>query len=66
MNIIVNGEEFKFSSTPTVDDIIQKYAADKQIVVAELNHEIIPRGKFKTTFCTDGDILELIRFVGGG
>ncbi len=35
-------------------------------VVAEINMKIIDRDQYETTRLSDGDQVELIRFVGGG
>ena len=37
-----------------------------QNVAVERNLEIVPRAEFSTTVLQDGDVLEIVTFVGGG
>ncbi|UFS71536.1 sulfur carrier protein ThiS [Geomonas sp. RF6] len=65
MKITVNGEAV------TIDPIsVQDYLLSLQIdpvrVAVELNREILPKADYQGTLLQDGDVLEIVHFVGGG
>lgn len=45
---------------------VKELGFEPKNVVAELNRAIVEREKWEHTTLRDGDILELISFVGGG
>jgi len=66
MNITVNGLALDFEPGQTLHDLIISMNLDPSVVVAELNHDIVPGEKFAATGLNAGDRLELLSFVGGG
>ena len=45
---------------------LEKAGYRPETVVVELNLEIIPRDRLGEVHLTDGDNVEILRFVGGG
>jgi thiamine biosynthesis protein ThiS len=43
-----------------------KYGLIKETTVIEINGSIIERGRVEKTIISENDMVELIRFVGGG
>ena len=39
---------------------------DTRIIVVEINEKIIEKEKYQNTIIKDGDIIEIITFMGGG
>ncbi|MBR1592161.1 MAG: sulfur carrier protein ThiS [Ruminococcus sp.] len=39
---------------------------DPKSVAVELNENILPKTKYSDVVLNDGDIVEIVRFVGGG
>lgn len=37
-----------------------------QRIAVELNEEILPKAKYSTAVLKDGDVVEIVNFVGGG
>ena len=66
MHIILNGKPKEFQNTLNLKNVIEQFCLDKIPVVAELNGEIIKDPQWESTALNEGDILELVRFVGGG
>jgi sulfur carrier protein len=66
MHITVNGRTFEIEPGQTLHDLIASMNLDPSVVVAELNHDIVPGEKFASTSMNAGDRLELLSFVGGG
>ena len=65
MKVRVNGQDREFDDC-TLASVIEQMRLDPQRVAAELNGEIVRRADFGTTSVKDGDVLELVGFVGGG
>ena len=65
MKVRVNGQD-RFFEDCTLASVIAQMHLDPKRVAAELNGDIIPRADFDSTPLKDGDVLELVGFVGGG
>jgi thiamine biosynthesis protein ThiS len=66
IKVTLNGEVKEFSDNITIKTIIEKYCRNSENIVAELNRDIIKRDKWQDKELADGDVLELISFMGGG
>lgn len=65
MKIKVNGE-FREASAATVFDLLTELGLHPQGTIVERNREIVDRQAYRETQLSDGDVLELVRLVGGG
>jgi len=66
MKITVNGETKEIPDGSTVSALLQELGFNEQATVVEHNGDILERAAYPDTTLTDGDALELVRFVGGG
>ncbi len=66
MNITLNGKSKVLSDTKTLRETIEQTCKSTTPVIAELNGTIIKTPVWNQTSLKDGDVLELINFVGGG
>jgi thiazole synthase len=66
MQLKINGEIRSVESAKTVVEMLGELALDPTRTVVEKNGEIVAREHFATTPLAEGDVLELVRFVGGG
>jgi thiamine biosynthesis protein ThiS len=66
MHITVNGQTLEIEPGRTLHELILSMNLDPSVVVAELNHGIVPGDTFASTNLNAGDRLELLSFVGGG
>jgi len=66
MRIVVNGQDMTCAEKLTVLDLLEELGLSADAIVVERNAEILQRPHYGTTELTEGDALELIRFVGGG
>lgn len=66
MNITVNGNKKEFASAATIQQLLETLGLDAARVAVEHNRVIVPRDRFTETVMTEGDILEIVQFVGGG
>ena len=64
----INGESKTFDQglPETLSILLEKLKIDAATVVAEIDGTIIERKAFAQTALSDGQNIELIRFVGGG
>lgn len=62
--ITVNGEKLDFSGTVT--ELLAVLGYGEKRVAVELNENIVPKAQYESTEVSDGDKLEIVRFVGGG
>lgn len=62
----INGNECEGMAGLTIDEMLEKQGFGGMYVAVELNQEIIDREEFTTHLIYDGDVIEVVRFVGGG
>lgn len=63
--LTVNGEP-RNTSAATVADFVRELGLKVAKVAVELNGEIAPRSTLEDVALKDGDVLEIVHFVGGG
>ena len=66
MEITVNGEKVRCPDGCTLLELLQARSLDPRGVVAERNRDIVPAETFGDVRLQEGDVLELLHFVGGG
>jgi sulfur carrier protein len=66
MRIEVNGEAREVSQGITVLGLLHTLGVQDGPVAVEKNREIVPRAAHASTELHDGDVLEVVHFVGGG
>ncbi len=66
LTLTVNGEARNFAGPLSVLDLVQGLGLDMRKVAVELNREIVPRSTFARAVLRQGDIVEIVHFIGGG
>ena len=66
MKITLNGEIRDVGDGTTVAGLLKDLGFPTEGVVVEINGTIIDRTQFEYTKFSEGDRVELVRFVGGG
>jgi thiamine biosynthesis protein ThiS len=70
MKIVLNGEPLEIGHGTTVAKLVQRLSdeagRDPRSVAVERNREIVPKSEHAMTVLEDGDVVELVQFVGGG
>ncbi|MBQ8922991.1 MAG: sulfur carrier protein ThiS [Oscillospiraceae bacterium] len=61
----VNGVEMDVSGK-TVSELLEAEGYQPAVVAVELNEVILPKAEYGSTVLKDGDIAEVVSFVGGG
>ena len=66
ISLTLNGETRSFHNGATVADLVRDIGLDPAKVAVERNLEIVPRSTLANVVLADGDVLEIVHFVGGG
>ena len=66
MNIIVNGRQQKIDTTANLKTLIEHSCCDTRHVIAEVNGTIVKNPQWNKQALKNGDVVELVHFVGGG
>jgi sulfur carrier protein len=66
MRVVVNGETHDVGDAKSVRDVVVQLGLTEGPVAVELNREIVPRAEHESRPVADGDVLEIVHFVGGG
>ncbi len=66
MKITLNGKTRELTNALNLENVVGQFCKDKNPVIAELNGEIIKNPLWEETLIKEGDIVELVSFVGGG
>jgi thiamine biosynthesis protein ThiS len=65
LQVKVNGDSL-IVTTRTITELIQSCNLLPESTAVQRNDEIVPRTAYSTTVLEEGDVIELVRFVGGG
>ena len=66
MRVHVNGETIEIAPATTVAALIQQLGVGNGPVAVERNKDIVPRAAHASTALCEGDVIEVVQFVGGG
>ena len=66
MKLTVNGKPREAEAPITILGYLESLGINPQIVAVEHNGEIIRRPNLGEVQLSDGDVLEIVRMVGGG
>lgn len=62
--ITLNGK--KSESYKTLNELLEKNSYRRELIAVEINGVIIKKADYDTTVINDGDIIEVVHFMGGG
>ena len=63
--ICINGEKIEKAEI-LLSAYLEENGINPQRIAVELNGEILPKSQYRETVLKDGDIIEIVNFVGGG
>ena len=67
LTLTINGESRMIGAGSSVASMLQDLDLNPRLVVVERNREILrDRDRYAQVMLEDGDVLELVHFVGGG
>jgi len=62
----INGKDVELAAETALLDYLARLGLDPRAVAVEHNGEILQRDRYAGTVLRDGDVLEIVRMVGGG
>ncbi len=65
MKVKINGE-YRDVAAQTVLQLLEELRLEPSLTVVEKNEAIVDRALYPQTELAEGDVLELVRLVGGG
>jgi thiamine-phosphate pyrophosphorylase len=66
VTVQLNGKPREFAGPLTLTGVLEQLGTIAKMVVIEHNGTVIPRSEYPQTPVHDGDVLEIVHFVGGG
>ncbi len=66
MRVVLNGRDREVPDGLSVRGLIEHLALGEGPVAVELNRAIVPRAEHAARILAEGDVLEIVHFVGGG
>jgi len=66
ISVQVNGKPRTFDDELAVPDLLRALDIDPRLVAVAVNGEVVPKKSFGDTTIHDGDVIEVVRMVGGG
>lgn len=64
--IYVNGNKISNADNLSLYDYLVREGYTISFVAVECNGSIVPKTQYKEKILTDGDVIEVVSFVGGG
>ena len=62
----INGKEVELENPTGLLDYLSSLGVDQRVVAVELNERILERSELAAVVLDAGDVLEIVRMVGGG
>ncbi len=66
IEVVLNGERRRVPAGMDVGGLLARLGLDRRLIVVEHNREILDRGRLDGVAVREGDVIELVHFVGGG
>ena len=66
MKITVNGDEVTLEDACTVADLLVRFSMHDKACAVELNRSLVTRRDHDERRIQEGDVVEIVTFVGGG
>ena len=66
MLVTVNGKSSEIEEGTSLGELLIRLQIKRERVATEVNMDIVPRAEYDSRILTDGDIIEIVQFVGGG
>lgn len=66
MTIKINGETREFNDNTTLLEVIETLGLSDKVMAAAVNMNIVKQDQWGNARLNEGDVIELLDFVGGG
>jgi sulfur carrier protein len=66
VRVTVNGEARELRDGATVDELVTLVGFAGRRIAVEVNLDVVPRDRIAQHVLRDGDVIEIVQFIGGG
>ena len=66
MKARINGKDVELDGPTTLLDYLARLGLDRRAIAVEHNGAILQRAEYERAVLRDGDVVEIVRMVGGG
>ena len=66
IRITVNGEERRLPSCTALSAFLEENDVPARFIAVAVNREVVRRDEHRQVFLQEGDVVEIVRMVGGG
>jgi thiamine biosynthesis protein ThiS len=66
MKVRINGKQVELDAPTPLLTYLERLGVDPRSIAVEHNGEIIERAGYERTMLKEGDVVEIVRMVGGG
>ena len=66
ISLTVNGKLLELDGPTSLLDYLARLGVEPRAVAVELNGDILERSGYESAVLTAGDVVEIVRMVGGG
>jgi len=66
MKVVINGQEQELPRPMTIAEYVEGLPVPARHVAVAKNGEVVPRHRWPEVTIEEGDVLEVVRMVGGG
>ncbi|MFQ6672050.1 MAG: sulfur carrier protein ThiS [Candidatus Tectimicrobiota bacterium] len=66
VTIRLNGERHELADMTTVAKLLEELGLQPELLAVERNRDIVPKAAYGETVFEEGDVVEIVTFVGGG
>ncbi len=66
MKVTVNGKCREIAGEMDLPSLLRSFDINPQLVAVAINGDVVPKHDYASARVRDGDVLEIVRMVGGG
>jgi sulfur carrier protein len=66
MRVTVNGDVRELRDDVTVEALVRELGFAARRIAVEVNLDVLPRAEYGTRRLCEGDVVEIVQFIGGG
>ena len=66
MRVTVNGDARELADGTTVEQLVRELGLGARRIAVEINLDVVPRAEHAARLLRDGDVIEIVQFIGGG
>jgi sulfur carrier protein len=66
MRVTLNGDARELGDGITVEQLVRELGLGARRIAVEINLDVVPRTDYAARALRDGDVVEIVQFIGGG